>query len=230
MATGGVSRGAAGGEAGEVDGTPYLAMRFVDGRSLADLLADGNGIYHGLAGQFLFRDLRHAFKVRIVAPMSLRLHNAMERMELSRGEAERHIRSSDEHRLLWGRQIFDADVNILGLLNLLEAARDGSLRQVIFASTGGAIYGEQDTHPADENRHLGSGQRQQLCPIDQQLLGRNAVFGFEIVTEPVGLWFEYGEGRHVGLLLRRIRASRSERHCHFVTGLLGRLLDTGASA
>jgi UDP-glucose 4-epimerase len=47
--------------------------------------------------------------------------------------------------------IFDADVNILGLLNLLEAARDGSLRQVIFASTGGAIYGEQDTHPADEN-------------------------------------------------------------------------------
>jgi UDP-glucose 4-epimerase len=47
--------------------------------------------------------------------------------------------------------IFDADVNILGLLNLLEAARSGSLRQVIFASTGGAIYGEQDTHPADEH-------------------------------------------------------------------------------
>jgi UDP-glucose 4-epimerase len=47
--------------------------------------------------------------------------------------------------------IFDADVNILGLLNLLEAARAGALRQVIFASTGGAIYGEQDTYPADEN-------------------------------------------------------------------------------
>ena len=47
--------------------------------------------------------------------------------------------------------IFDADVNILGLLNLLEAARLGSLRQAIFASTGGAIYGEQDSHPADEN-------------------------------------------------------------------------------
>jgi UDP-glucose 4-epimerase len=46
--------------------------------------------------------------------------------------------------------IFDAEVNILGLLNLLEAARVGSLRQVIFASTGGAIYGEQDTYPADE--------------------------------------------------------------------------------
>lgn len=46
---------------------------------------------------------------------------------------------------------FDADVNIGGFLNLLEAARKGSVRQVIFASTGGAIYGEQDSHPADEN-------------------------------------------------------------------------------
>jgi UDP-glucose 4-epimerase len=47
--------------------------------------------------------------------------------------------------------LFDADVNVLGLLNLLEAARGGSLRQVIFASTGGAIYGEQDEYPADES-------------------------------------------------------------------------------
>ncbi len=46
---------------------------------------------------------------------------------------------------------FDADVNVLGLLNLLEAGRNGSLRKVVFASTGGAIYGEQDEFPADEN-------------------------------------------------------------------------------
>ena len=46
---------------------------------------------------------------------------------------------------------FDADVNILGLLNLLEGGRRGSLRQVVFASTGGAIYGEQDEFPADED-------------------------------------------------------------------------------
>ncbi len=45
---------------------------------------------------------------------------------------------------------FDADVNILGSLNLAEAARRGGVRQVLFASTGGAIYGEQDYFPADE--------------------------------------------------------------------------------
>ena len=46
--------------------------------------------------------------------------------------------------------VFDAEVNLIGLLNLLEAARQASVRQVIFASTGGAIYGEQDNYPADE--------------------------------------------------------------------------------
>jgi cytidylate kinase len=87
--------------------------------TIAELLAGGNGIYHGLAGQFLFRNVRHAFKVRIVAPMSLRLENAMSRSDVSRSEAERHIRESDEHRLLWGRQIFDADVNDPDLYDLV---------------------------------------------------------------------------------------------------------------
>jgi UDP-glucose 4-epimerase len=50
--------------------------------------------------------------------------------------------------------IFDARTNILGTLNLVQAAVDGGVRQVIFASTGGAIYGEQDYFPADENHPL----------------------------------------------------------------------------
>ena len=46
---------------------------------------------------------------------------------------------------------FDADANILGFLNLLEASRKAGVRKVIFSSTGGAIYGEQDTFPAPES-------------------------------------------------------------------------------
>ncbi|MEM9665188.1 MAG: NAD-dependent epimerase/dehydratase family protein [Bacteroidota bacterium] len=45
---------------------------------------------------------------------------------------------------------FDADVNVLGTLNLLEAGRKNELRRVIFASTGGAIYGEPEYTPQDE--------------------------------------------------------------------------------
>jgi UDP-glucose 4-epimerase len=46
--------------------------------------------------------------------------------------------------------IFDADVNILGSLNLLDTCVKHKVQKVIFASTGGAIYGEQDYFPADE--------------------------------------------------------------------------------
>jgi UDP-glucose 4-epimerase len=47
--------------------------------------------------------------------------------------------------------IFDAHQNIIGTLTLLEAAREqGRLKRFMFASTGGAIYGEQDYFPADE--------------------------------------------------------------------------------
>ena len=47
---------------------------------------------------------------------------------------------------------FDATVNILGLLNIMEAGRWAGLKKVVFASTGGAIYGEPDYAPQDE-RH-----------------------------------------------------------------------------
>ena len=45
--------------------------------------------------------------------------------------------------------------------------------------------GIQGTHAANENRHLRRSQRQQLRPIDQQLLRRFSVFGSEVVAEPV---------------------------------------------
>jgi UDP-glucose 4-epimerase len=47
--------------------------------------------------------------------------------------------------------IFDAQVNILGTLNLLQQAVKHGTRKVIFASSGGAIYGEQDAFPAPES-------------------------------------------------------------------------------
>ncbi|MBI5325183.1 MAG: NAD-dependent epimerase/dehydratase family protein [Ignavibacteriae bacterium] len=46
---------------------------------------------------------------------------------------------------------FDATTNILGSLNLYESAKKYGVKKVIFASTGGAVYGEQDYFPADEN-------------------------------------------------------------------------------
>src|SRR6184192_1942981 len=47
--------------------------------------------------------------------------------------------------------LFDARVNILGTINLLEAARKANVRRVLFVSSGGAVYGEQEAFPAPES-------------------------------------------------------------------------------
>jgi UDP-glucose 4-epimerase len=49
---------------------------------------------------------------------------------------------------------FDADVNVRGLLNLMEAGLDHGLQKMVFASTGGAIYGEPEYAPQDEAHPL----------------------------------------------------------------------------
>lgn len=45
---------------------------------------------------------------------------------------------------------YDAEVNILGTLNLLQASVATGVKKFLFASTGGAIYGEQIEFPATE--------------------------------------------------------------------------------
>ncbi|MBU2603584.1 MAG: NAD-dependent epimerase/dehydratase family protein [Actinobacteria bacterium] len=47
---------------------------------------------------------------------------------------------------------YDADVNLLGTLNLLERCREHGTRKVVYAGTGGAMFGEAAYLPVDE-RH-----------------------------------------------------------------------------
>jgi UDP-glucose 4-epimerase len=46
---------------------------------------------------------------------------------------------------------FDARVNILGFINLLEGCKNAGVKKVLFASSGGAVYGEQEIYPAPES-------------------------------------------------------------------------------
>ncbi len=47
--------------------------------------------------------------------------------------------------------VYDASVNILGMLTLMEHCVRAGVRRVVFASSGGAVYGEQETFPASES-------------------------------------------------------------------------------
>jgi UDP-glucose 4-epimerase len=53
-----------------------------------------------------------------------------------------HLAAQADVRVSVARPVFDAEVNIIGSLNVLEGARLGGARKVVFASSGGTIYGE----------------------------------------------------------------------------------------
>ena len=78
---------------------------------------------------------------------------------------------------------FDASVNVVGGLNLFESAKKHRVKKIIFSSTGGAIYGEQDYFPADEEhptRPLSPYGITKLC-TEKYLYFYNAVYGMNYV-------------------------------------------------
>jgi UDP-glucose 4-epimerase len=66
-----------------------------------------------------------------------------------------HLAAQADVRVSVQRPVFDADVNILGTLRVLESARTAGTARVVFAASGGTLYGEPDptdlpvreTHP-----------------------------------------------------------------------------------
>jgi UDP-glucose 4-epimerase len=59
----------------------------------------------------------------------------------ARPEACLHLAAQADVRVSIARPDFDGEVNVLGTIRLLEAAREHGTR-IVFASTGGAMYGE----------------------------------------------------------------------------------------
>jgi len=78
----------------------------------------------------------------------------------------------------------DAHINIVGGLNLLKASVDHNVRKVIFISTGGALYGEPDVVPADEDhpvRPLSPYGTSKFC-FEQYLGTFKRTFGLEFTV------------------------------------------------
>lgn len=61
-----------------------------------------------------------------------------------------HHAAQIDVRISVERPAHDADINIMGLLNLLEASVAGGVRRFIFVSSGGVVYGEPEDLPVGE--------------------------------------------------------------------------------
>jgi len=62
----------------------------------------------------------------------------------SRPEVVFHLAAQADVRVSVADPIFDAEVNVIGSLRVLEGARSSGVRKVVFASSGGTIYGNPD--------------------------------------------------------------------------------------
>jgi UDP-glucose 4-epimerase len=113
-----------------------------------------------------------------------------------RPEAVFHLAAQADVRLSVEHPEVDADVNVLGTVRILEAARRHGAK-VIFSSTGGAIYGEC-TSPVSE-----SADRQPLAPY-----GTSKLCGEEYLAT----WNRLHGTRHVSLRFANVYGPRQEPH------------------
>src|SRR5512143_4003192 len=71
-------------------------------------------------------------------------------VERVRPEAVLHLAAQIDVRVSVADPLLDARRNVLGTVNLLEAARRAGVRKVVFASSGGSIYGSPHLLPVTE--------------------------------------------------------------------------------
>ncbi len=85
------------------------------------------------------------YKMDIVSPRIERV------FKKERPELVCHFAAQMDVRKSVADPVYDAQTNIIGMLNLLENGLRFGTRRVIFASTGGAVYGEDGPIPTPEN-------------------------------------------------------------------------------
>ncbi|HET7146853.1 MAG TPA: NAD-dependent epimerase/dehydratase family protein [Gaiellaceae bacterium] len=107
-----------------------------------------------------------------------------------------HLAAQADVRVSVERPDYDAAVNVLGTVRILEAARRHGAR-VVFSSTGGAIYGECDG-PASE-----TAERRPLAPY-----GTSKLCGEEYLAT----WNRLYGTSHVALRFGNVFGPRQEPH------------------
>ena len=127
-----------------------------------------------------------------------------------------HLAAQADVRVSVERPDFDADVNVLGTLHVLEAARLHGTK-VVFSSTGGAIYGECDG-PADEDH-----PRNPLAPYgvsklaaEEYISAYSRLYGSSHVSLRYGNVYgprqdPHGEAGVVAIFMKRLREDGTPR-------------------
>ncbi|HUS62789.1 MAG TPA: NAD-dependent epimerase/dehydratase family protein [Acidimicrobiales bacterium] len=146
--------------------------------------------------------------------LDIRSPDVAELIERRKPEVVFHLAAQADVRVSVARPVFDAEVNIIGSLNVLEGARRAGARKVVFASSGGTIYGD----PAPED--LPVNETHPHRPISPYGVAKDAVGGY------LSAYRELHELEFTALALANIYGPRQDPHgeAGVVAIFAGRLL------
>ncbi len=77
--------------------------------ALADAAVGGDLVYHGHAGHLLLADVPNVLRIRVIAPMAMRIREAMKRNGLDYDSAKEYIRIMDQERIRWTKFVYGLD-------------------------------------------------------------------------------------------------------------------------
>jgi cytidylate kinase len=94
---------------------PYIVLMR---QALLEKIREDNIVYYGFSGHMLVPRLKHFVRVRINAPLSLRVPMTMERLKCDEESAREYIRNSDDYQVKWARFVYGRDVRDPALYDL----------------------------------------------------------------------------------------------------------------
>jgi UDP-glucose 4-epimerase len=148
------------------------------GSNLVDrLLAEGHEV--DVVDDFSTGSLSNLADARASAGGALTIHQlditapaVVELMERRRPELVFHLAAQADVRVSVARPTYDAMINIVGSLNVLEGARKAGSERVVFAGSGGTLYGE----PAPEDLPVRESHPQQ--PLSPYGVAKKSVIDY----------------------------------------------------
>jgi cytidylate kinase len=87
-------------------------------RALLEYARQGRLVYFGYSGHLLLEKVTHFVRIRLIAPMELRIARTRQRLGFSEEEAREYVHRMDEERLRWARLMYGPDVRDPALYDL----------------------------------------------------------------------------------------------------------------
>ncbi len=107
---------------------PSFLERFFGGKeqyirriraTILDYVQNDNIVYHGLAGQFLLKDVPNVLKVYLIADLEYRIKDVMKNENRSYSNARSYLKKDDEERVKWGQRLYGIKTFDLLLFDLI---------------------------------------------------------------------------------------------------------------